>query len=156
MHFDSEIKGKKVVKFISKNAYIMVAMKGYSFCKAAKKSFMLGRFFPSFSAISKREMQKLPLFSWILMRNEGKNRSVLANLAQIAMVSIISAYLILMGKLAITIGCTALIWTIFDNSIELGFPYVFTDAELTCCCNNACVDFEAQVHISCTLFPNSP
>lgn len=99
---------EKVVKFISKNAYIMVAMKGYSFCKAAKKSFML----------------------------------VLANLAQIAMVSIISAYLILMGKLAITIGCTAMIYGILDSAVELGFPYVFTEAELTCCCNNGCDDLE--------------
>ena len=33
-----------------------------------------GRFFPSFSAIFNRKMQKLPLFSWILIRNEGKNR----------------------------------------------------------------------------------
>ena len=102
---------EKVVKFISKNAYIMVAMKGYSFCKAAKKSFML----------------------------------VLVNLAQIAMVSIISGYLILMGKLAITIGCTAMIYGILDNAVELGFPYVFTDAELTCCCSNGCDDVQDAV-----------
>jgi hypothetical protein len=92
---------------VMSDAYIMIAMKGYSFCKAAKKSFML----------------------------------VLANLAQIAMVSIISAWLILMGKLAITIGCTALIWTIFENAVQFGFPYVFTDKELSCCCNNGCDGF---------------
>ena len=31
-----------------------------------------GPFFPSFSAIFNRKMQKLPLFSCILLRNEGK------------------------------------------------------------------------------------
>jgi hypothetical protein len=62
VHFDSEIKGKKVVKFISKNAYIMVAMKGYSFCKAAKKSFMLGRFFPLFLRFSSGKCRNCPFF----------------------------------------------------------------------------------------------
>ena len=33
-----------------------------------------GRFFPSLSAIFKRKMQKLRLFSCILLRNEGKTR----------------------------------------------------------------------------------
>ena len=49
---------EKVVKFISKNAYIMVAMKGSSFCSATKASFLL----------------------------------ILANLAQVAMVTVIAAY----------------------------------------------------------------
>jgi len=34
-------------------------------------------FFPSFSAIFNRKMQKLPLFSCILLRNDGKHRSVM-------------------------------------------------------------------------------
>jgi hypothetical protein len=33
--------------------------------------------FPSFSAIFDRKMQKLPLFSCILIRNEGENRTAL-------------------------------------------------------------------------------
>eukprot|EP01048_Picozoa_sp_COSAG05_P006218 COSAG05_NODE_394_length_10383_cov_2.581389_2_plen_216_part_00 len=45
-----------------------------------------------------------------------------------------------MGKIAIVIGCTALIWTILDNAIALGLPWVFTAEELTCCCNNGCAD----------------
>lgn len=32
---------EKVVKFVSKNAYIMVAMKGQNFCKSTKQAFLL-------------------------------------------------------------------------------------------------------------------
>lgn len=101
---------EKVVKFISRNAYIFIALTGKSFCAAAKASFLL----------------------------------ILANLAQIAMVTIISAYLILMGKVAITIGCTAMMYGIFDNAIALGLPWVFTEEELSCCCQNGCVDVEDE------------
>ena len=42
-------------------------------------------FFPSFSAIFNRKMQKLPLFSCILMRNEGKNRTDTVSTAKTAL-----------------------------------------------------------------------
>jgi choline transporter-like protein 2/4/5 len=32
---------EKIVKFISKNAYIMVAMKGKNFCRSTKAAFLL-------------------------------------------------------------------------------------------------------------------
>ena len=52
--------------------------------RAALCSAGAGPFFHSFSAIFNRKMQELPLFSCILIRNEGKNGQALQEATEAA------------------------------------------------------------------------
>ncbi|ETW09874.1 hypothetical protein H310_00321 [Aphanomyces invadans] len=83
---------EKCMKFLNKNAYIMVAMKGTSFCSAMKESFGL----------------------------------ILANAARVATVSIVSMFLILLGKIFIT-SFSCMMLFLFLSHPPSGLPSFFTD-----------------------------
>ncbi|OQR99265.1 choline transporter-like protein [Achlya hypogyna] len=77
---------EKCIKFLNKNAYIVVAMKGDGFCAAMKESFSL----------------------------------LFANAARVATVSIISTFLLLLGKVFITsFSCMMLFWFITSPPKQL-------------------------------------
>jgi hypothetical protein len=118
---------EKIVKFISKNAYIMVAMKGKNFCRSTKAAFLL---------ILANLAQVRPEAPIIKYTENPVTVVVLVPIFQfqVGAVTIISAYLILMGKLAITFGCAALVFTLLNNGPSFGLPFVFTQEELNCCC----------------------
>lgn len=63
---------EKCMKFLNKNAYIQIAIFGYSFCKAAKKAFFL----------------------------------ILRNILRISAVAIVSEFVLIIGKLFITVTAT--------------------------------------------------
>ena len=63
---------EKTMKFINKNAYIQIAIFGYSFCKAARKAFFL----------------------------------ILRNILRISAVSIVSSFVLLIGKVLVPVGTT--------------------------------------------------
>lgn len=71
---------EKVVKYISRNAYIVVAMKGKSFCSATVNAFKL----------------------------------LFANIKQIAITAAISSFMLLLGKIAIAIGCTVILYIMIE------------------------------------------
>ncbi|CAK4643204.1 unnamed protein product [Aphanomyces euteiches] len=83
---------EKCMKFLNKNAYIMVAMKGSSFCSAMKESFEL----------------------------------LLANAARVATVSVVSMFLILLGKIFIT-AFSCMMLFLFISNPPSGLPSFFTD-----------------------------
>ncbi|KAF0684105.1 Aste57867_23892 [Aphanomyces stellatus] len=82
---------EKCMKFLNKNAYIMVAMKGTSFCGAMKESFGL----------------------------------ILANAARVATVSVISTFLLLLGKIFIT-SFSCMMLFLFINNPPTKLPSFFT------------------------------
>ena len=73
---------EKILKFVSKNAFIMVAIHGTSFCTSTKNAFGI-------------------LFS---------------NMARIGVATAINNLLILLAKLVITVGSSALTWFLVNNS----------------------------------------
>jgi len=75
---------EKVVKYISKNAYIVVAMKGKSFCSATMNAFKL----------------------------------LFANIKQIAITAAISTFMLLLGKIAITVACTVLLYILIETNSD--------------------------------------
>jgi len=63
---------EKIIKFINRNAYIMTAIKGYNFCTAARRAFVL----------------------------------LLSNILRVGAVTVISDFLLFLGKLFITAATT--------------------------------------------------
>ncbi|KAF0719298.1 Aste57867_1146 [Aphanomyces stellatus] len=90
----------KVVKFLSRNGYILVAMKGGSFCASVVDAFQL----------------------------------VAANLLRIGTLGIVSNFVIFMGKLLLTTGCSILVyWFVAvksDYEISSPFPPLVVTAIL--------------------------
>ena len=73
--FDSQIPLDfcKKIEFYATKCNHSIERDGFKFAMLLIPNVIIpGRFFPSFSAIFNRSMQKLPLFSCILLRNEGK------------------------------------------------------------------------------------
>jgi len=75
---------EKVLKFISKNAYIMVAMKGRSFCGSTVAAFSL----------------------------------LLANLAQVGLVTVISGLLLLLARIVIAATCALVTFNTLTGNEE--------------------------------------
>jgi hypothetical protein len=63
---------ERALKFLNKNAYIMIAVKGESFCTSAQRAFNL----------------------------------ILSNILRVGAVSVISGFLLFLGKLFICLGAT--------------------------------------------------
>ena len=80
---------EKSLKFLTKNAYILIAFEGTSFCKSAKAAFWL----------------------------------ILSNIAQIAVVSFIKFFLMLLGKLLIVVGSVAVAFILIEG-MEDGPRYI--------------------------------
>ncbi|RHY31345.1 hypothetical protein DYB32_003614 [Aphanomyces invadans] len=72
---------EKVLKFISKNAYIVIAMKGRSFCGATREAFSL----------------------------------IFANMAQVAITSTIVNMVVVVARVAISVGCALLLFLYLDH-----------------------------------------
>jgi len=87
---------EKTMKFINKNAYIQIAIFGYSFCKAARKAFFL----------------------------------ILRNILRISAVSIVSSFVLLIGKVLVPVGTTCVAYlallTIQDRLTGIWAPLFFT------------------------------
>ncbi|OQR86970.1 choline transporter-like protein [Achlya hypogyna] len=80
----------KVVKFLSSNGYILIAMKGGSFCHAIVDAFNL----------------------------------VAANLGRIGTQSLVATYVLLLGKILVTTGCTLGMYAYETaNDIKLSSPF---------------------------------
>ena len=74
---------EKCLKFLSRNAYIMTAMKGTGFCKSCKDAIML----------------------------------MIANMGRVAVVNLISALLLFLGKLAIAVGTGVVAYLWLENDL---------------------------------------
>ncbi|EFA82487.1 solute carrier family 44 protein member 2 [Heterostelium album PN500] len=81
---------ERFIKFIDKNAYIMVAIYGYSFCKGARRGFSL----------------------------------IVSNVLRVAAVSVISAFLIFLGRLLITVITIGISFILLQRIAEDGFYVV--------------------------------
>ncbi|RHZ42206.1 hypothetical protein DYB26_001162 [Aphanomyces astaci] len=78
------------IKFVSRNGYIVIAMKGSSFCVAVVDSFHL----------------------------------VTANLLRIGTLSIVAAFVMVMGKVLISVGCTMLVfWYMTAQTVDVSSPF---------------------------------
>eukprot|EP00736_Rhodelphis_marinus_P003564 Rmarinus@m.19045 len=75
---------EKFLKFINRNAYIIIAIKGSSFCGAAMEAFKL----------------------------------ILGNITQIAAVNLISQFLLILGKLFISVSAAVFCFLYIDNADE--------------------------------------
>ena len=73
---------EKTMKFINKNAYIQIAIFGYSFCKAARRAFFL----------------------------------IARNILRIAAVSIVSSFVLLIGKVLVPVGTTTLCYLFLTST----------------------------------------
>eukprot|EP01029_Cantina_marsupialis_P014267 TRINITY_DN3155_c0_g1_i1.p1 TRINITY_DN3155_c0_g1~~TRINITY_DN3155_c0_g1_i1.p1 ORF type:complete len:803 (+),score=176.36 TRINITY_DN3155_c0_g1_i1:81-2489(+) len=79
---------EKILKFVNKNAYIIVAMKGTGFCKSTKHAFHL----------------------------------IVQNVLRVGTVNFVSNFLLFLGKVAITIGCSIACfqWLDKDSQFQAG------------------------------------
>ncbi|RHY61663.1 hypothetical protein DYB30_001469 [Aphanomyces astaci] len=75
---------EKCLKFISKNAYIVIAMKGRSFCGATREAFSL----------------------------------IFANMAQVAITSTIVNMVVVVARVAISVGCALLLFLYLDRDTD--------------------------------------
>eukprot|EP01116_Phalansterium_solitarium_P012472 TRINITY_DN2878_c0_g1_i2.p1 TRINITY_DN2878_c0_g1~~TRINITY_DN2878_c0_g1_i2.p1 ORF type:complete len:608 (+),score=118.10 TRINITY_DN2878_c0_g1_i2:131-1954(+) len=78
---------ERIIKFINRNAYIMTAIKGYNFCMAARRAFVL----------------------------------LLSNILRVGTVSVISDFVLFLGKVFVVAGSTLPIVFIIYNMKEVQF-----------------------------------